>query len=195
MVISRKRVFQNGLILFILFGFAHIGVGAKQPLRPGDAISSESRSGGAVCLGFFSGTREAWAEGEDAKETEVKNQEAEVKAKDAKGENGDYPEEVRDAIERRSARRSELLSWEKKGVIGENMHGQVEIVKRGASKKNNLVALVEQENKDRSVIYAYVAKKDKVPVNETVRFFTRKIQTEAPAKTPIQCFNGEWTVK
>ncbi|QAT16490.1 hypothetical protein BU251_01475 [Candidatus Velamenicoccus archaeovorus] len=193
MPISQRRVFQSGLILFILFGFAHMGVGAKQSIRLGDAVSSEPRSGGAVCLGFFSGVREAWAEGEDAKETEVKNQEAE--AKDAKGESGDYPEEVRDAIERRSARRNELLSWEKKGVIGENMHGHVEIVKRGASKKNNLVALVEQENRDRSAIYAYVAKKDKVSVNETVRFFTRKIQTEAPAKTPIQCFNGEWTVK
>ncbi len=193
MVISQRRVFKRGLILFILIGFAHMGVGAKQPIRPGDAVSPAPQSGGAVCLGFFSDAREAWAEGEDAKETEVKNQEAE--AKDAKGENGDYPGEVRDAIERRSARRNELLSWEKKGVIGENMHGQVEIVKRGFSKKNNLVALVEQENRDRSVIYAYVAKKDKVPVNETVRFFARKIQTEAPAKTPIQCFNGEWTVK
>lgn len=182
MIIFMMRTFQAGFIFFILLGFAQMGISAKQPILIEDMVSSESQPRGASCLGFFSGVREAWAEGEDVK--------------DAESEKEDYPEAVRDAIERRSVRRSELVSWEAKGVIGENMRGQVEIVKRGASKKNkNLVTLVEQENKDRSVIYAYVAEKDKVAVNETARFFSRKIQADAPAKTPIQCLNGEWTVK
>jgi len=137
-----------------------------------DMISSEPKAKGAEQVSLFLlGVKEAWAQVET-----------------------DYPQDVRAAIERRKARRSELISWEAKGAIGENMRGQVELVNR-ATADNSVAGLVEQENRDRSTIYAYVAGKNNASVDETARISAKRIQEDAPSGTPIQSPGGEWTTK
>ncbi len=186
-----RPVFQIGLAFFVLLGCARVSIDTKKPIQVDvkmrvdiyqhvaqdvanieDMISSESKAKGAEQVSlFFLGVREAWAQ-----------------------EEADYPENVRAAIERRKERRSELVSWEARGVIGENMRGQVELV-HGAVADNSVVGLVEQENRDRSIIYAYVAGKNNASVDETAAVFAKRIQADAPSGTPIQSSGGEWTTK
>ncbi len=186
-----RPVLQIGLAFFVLLGCARVSIDTKKPIQVDvkmrvdiyqhvaqdvasieDMISSEPKAKGPEQVSLFLlGVKEAWAQ-----------------------EEADYPENVRLAIERRKERRSELVSWEAKGVIGENMRGQVELVK-GAAADNNASGLVEQENKDRSVIYAYVARKNNASVDETAAIFAKRIQADAPSGTPIQSSGGEWTTK
>jgi uncharacterized protein YdbL (DUF1318 family) len=186
-----RPVFQIGLAFFVLLGCARVSIDTKKPIQVDvkmrvdiyqhvaqdvanieDMISSEPKAKGAEQVSlFFLGVREAWAQ-----------------------EEADYPENVRAAIERRKERRSELVSWEARGVIGENMRGQVELVHRAVA-DNSAVGLVEQENRDRSIIYAYVAGKNNASVDETAAVFAKRIQADAPSGTPIQSSGGEWTTK
>jgi len=185
-----RPAFQIGLIFFVLLGCARVSIDTKKPIQVDvkmrvdiyqhvaqdvanieDMISSEPKTQGAdqVSL-FFLGAKEAWAQ-----------------------EEADYPEDVRAAIERRRERRSELVSWEAKGVIGENMSGQAELVNRAAD--SGAAGLVEQENRDRSIIYTYVAGKNGASVDETAKVSAKRIQEDAPSGTPIQSPSGEWTTK
>jgi len=186
-----RPVFQIGLTFFVLLGCARVSIDTKKPIQVDvkmrvdiyqhvaqdvasieDMISSEPKAKGAEQVSLFLlGVKEAWAQVET-----------------------DYPQDVRAAIERRKARRSELISWEAKGVIGENMRGQVELVNRAAA-DNSVAGLVEQENRDRSTIYAYVAGKNNASVDETARISAKRIQEDAPSGTPIQSPGGEWTTK
>lgn len=186
-----RPAFQIGLTLFVLLGCARVSIDTKKPIQVDvkmrvdiyqhvaqdvasieDMISSEPKAKGAEQVSLFLlGVKEAWAQVET-----------------------DYPQDVRAAIERRKARRSELISWEAKGVIGENMRGQVELVNR-ATADNSVAGLVEQENRDRSTIYAYVAGKNNASVDETARISAKRIQEDAPSGTPIQSPGGEWTTK
>ncbi|MFA5315668.1 MAG: DUF1318 domain-containing protein [Candidatus Omnitrophota bacterium] len=186
-----RPAFQIGLTFFVLLGCARVSIDTKKPIQVDvkmrvdiyqhvaqdvasieDMISSEPKAKGAEQVSLFLlGVKEAWAQVET-----------------------DYPQDVRAAIERRKARRSELISWEAKGVIGENMRGQVELVNRAAA-DNSVAGLVEQENRDRSTIYAYVAGKNNASVDETARISAKRIQEDAPSGTPIQSPGGEWTTK
>lgn len=106
--------------------------------------------------------------------------------------------EVEDAALRRKDRRTELISWEGKGVVGENMSGLVEIRKpEGAT--DALEQLVKSENSDRLIIYQAVAEKNGTSVEEVQKLYAKRLQEDAPSGTPIESLNAagdyEWKIK
>lgn len=101
--------------------------------------------------------------------------------------------DVEQAALRRRDRRSELVSLESKGIVGENKLGLVEI--RNASAADpSAKALVSAENNDRMVIYQGVAKKNGTSVVEVQKMYAARLQQDAPSSTPIEV-GGGWTVK
>ncbi len=110
------------------------------------------------------------------------------------GELSDFPDEVVVAIERRKERRVRIVLLESQGYIGENERGLVDIFDK-ASLDPGRVTMIEEENKDRLVIFEYVAEKNGASVEETGRVFADRIQKDAVAGTPIEESPGEWVVK
>lgn len=105
-----------------------------------------------------------------------------------------YPAKVKEAIENRKLRRDDLVSWESKGAIGENVLGMVEV--RNASLGGQEVAsLVEKENNDRRIIYQHISEKNGAAFDETAKIFGKRIQADAPSGTPIESSPGQWTSK
>ncbi len=109
-------------------------------------------------------------------------------------EEGGYPLEVRDAIERRKLRRDDLVAWEAKGAIGENEGGMVE-VRDSSLGGEEVSSLVEKENKDRRIIYQYVSEKNSATFEDTAKVFGKRIQEDAPVGTPIETTPGQWSKK
>ena len=107
---------------------------------------------------------------------------------------GDYPPDVMAAIERRKGRRGALLQLESQGVVGENASGLV-VLRNPGGAPSSAGSLIEAENRDRKMIYAYVSKKNGASSEETARVFAKRIQADAPRGTPIQAADGHWTVK
>jgi len=102
---------------------------------------------------------------------------------------GSYPSDVQSAIERRKARRQELLALESEGAVGETASGYVVV------KKGNAASLVEEENRDRRMIYQYVASKNQASVDNTGRVFAKRIHEDAPLGTPLESPDGQWAIK
>jgi len=103
----------------------------------------------------------------------------------------DLSPEAESAVARRQSRHNDLLSWEQKGVVGENRSGLVEI--RGS--KNEVVqALVESENNDRMIIYRAVADKNGTSIDAVQSLYAKRLQSNAPSGTPVEGDSG-WSVK
>ena len=107
--------------------------------------------------------------------------------------------EIQEAALRRKGRLSELVSWQEKGVIGENKSGLLEI--RNASASNaSLEEIVKAENKDRMIIYNALAEKNNTTVEEIQKIYAARLQEAAPGGTPIEVLNQstgayEWKAK
>lgn len=116
--------------------------------------------------------------------------------KDAYAQDSFGPEVEKAAYSRRD-RKSELDSWEEKGVIGENKLGMVEI--RGST-DSSTNALIDAENSDRMVIYKAIANKNGISVEEVQKIYAKKLQDGAASGTPVESLNEstgqyEWKVK
>lgn len=106
--------------------------------------------------------------------------------------------EVEEAALRRKDRRSELLSWEGKGAIGENKSGLTEIRDPSAADPS-IQQLVSAENSDRMIIYRAVAAKNNSSVEDVQKLYAKRLQDDAPGGTPIEVLNQsgsyEWKKK
>lgn len=102
--------------------------------------------------------------------------------------------DVEQAALRRRDRRGELLSWESKGIIGENAMGLVE-----ARSGQAPGGLISSENADRMVIYKGIAKKNGTSVEDVQKIYAARLQEDAPAGTPIEAVaeagNRIWKTK
>ena len=119
-----------------------------------------------------------------------------VFVRDAYAQDSFGPEVEKAAYSRRD-RKSELDSWEEKGVIGENKLGMVEIRGSADSSTN---ALIDAENSDRMVIYKAIANKNGISVEEVQKIYAKKLQDGAASETPVESLNEstgqyEWKVK
>ena len=107
--------------------------------------------------------------------------------------------EVEQAALRRKERRPELISWQEKGIIGENRSGLLEIRdSKGANA--SLEQLVKEENTDRMIIYQAVARKNNVSVEEIQKIYAERLQDDAPSGSAIEVLNEatgvyEWVIK
>ncbi len=107
--------------------------------------------------------------------------------------------EVEQAASRRKDRRAEIVSWQSKKVIGENNMGLLE-VRDPASADAGVNDLVGKENSDRMVIYREVARKNGASVEEVQKLYAKRLQSDAPAGTPIEALDAaegqhQWRVK
>lgn len=107
--------------------------------------------------------------------------------------------EVEQAALRRRDRRPALVSWQEKGVIGENKSGLLEI-RDSAKAGEETRALVNAENNDRMVIYQSVARKNGTSVDDVKKLYAKRLQEDAPAGAPIEVFKEanssyEWKIK
>ena len=107
--------------------------------------------------------------------------------------------EVEQAAYNRRDRKPELVSWEEKGVIGENKLGLVEA--RDSGRADSMVnSLINAENSDRMVIYKAIANKNGISVEEVQKIYAKKLQDGADSGTPIESLNEsngqyEWKIK
>ena len=100
------------------------------------------------------------------------------------------PPDAERAAMRRKARYQDLVSAESGGRIGENKSGFVEL--RGEASLNDLVSA---ENSDRMIIYRSIAEKNGATLGEVQKLYANKLQSSAPAGTPIESASGEWLTK
>lgn len=113
----------------------------------------------------------------------------------------DLSPEVEQAALRRKDRHPELAQWQEKGIIGENKSGLVEIRSPQASNSATImISIVNQENLDRMIIYQAIAAKNGTSVEDVQKIYTKRLQTDAPAGTPIEILNNvtskyEWIIK
>ncbi|MGD9015027.1 MAG: DUF1318 domain-containing protein [Candidatus Omnitrophota bacterium] len=98
--------------------------------------------------------------------------------------------EVEQAALRRRDRHAELISWQKKGIIGEDRLGLLDI-RNPQVMDSALLDLVKAENNDRMIIYAQVAEKNNAPVREVQKIYAKRLQDDAPAGTEIEVLNQE----
>jgi uncharacterized protein YdbL (DUF1318 family) len=99
--------------------------------------------------------------------------------------------DVEQAALRRRDRKPSLSKYESSGVVGENRLGLVEIRAAGNA---DAQALVRDENSDRMVIYRAVAQKNSTSVEDVQKLYAKRLQTDAPAGTPIETDAG-WALK
>jgi hypothetical protein len=105
--------------------------------------------------------------------------------------------EVEQAALRRKDRRTDLISWQQKGIIGENKSGLLELRGLGSPEAEKLI---KEENNDRMVIYQAVAKKNGTSVEEVQKLYAKRLQQDAPGGTPIEVLEESsgayaWKVK
>ena len=118
--------------------------------------------------------------------------------KEAYADEGLSPQ-VEQAALRRRDRRSQLFSWEEKGVVGENKAGLAEV--RILDQVNDATQkLIEAENNDRMLIYQAVAVKNGTSVEEVQKLYAKRLHADSPSGTPIEVFNEangsyEWKIK
>lgn len=102
--------------------------------------------------------------------------------------------EVQAVVDSRKARYSQLKALKAQGLVGEDNQGNAVVLGGDASAQQ----LVEEENKDRAVIYDAILKQNKLKASEmpTVRATFAEVQREkADPGEKIQTPDGNWTVK
>jgi len=107
--------------------------------------------------------------------------------------------EVGQAALRRKDRRSALISWQEKGVLGEDRSGLLEI-RNTQNQDSSQEQLVKEENSDRMLIYQAVAKKNNTSLEEVEKLYAKRLQADAPSGTPIEVLNEasgnyQWSIK
>ena len=107
--------------------------------------------------------------------------------------------EVQQAALRRKDRYGEISSLGQQGIIGENKSGLLEI-RNTAGAGPQTKDLVSQENADRMLIYQEIARKNGTSVEDVQKLYAKRLQSDAPAGTPIEIINEssgayEWKLK
>lgn len=98
---------------------------------------------------------------------------------------------AQDIKARMRARLPELVALKADGIIGENNHGYLTILKAPSDKE----ALVTAENNDRRKIYAAIAKKQKTTPALVGQRRALQIAKKAVPGTMIQGRDGQWGPK
>ena len=107
--------------------------------------------------------------------------------------------EVEQAALRRKDRLDKLHGFEKDGIIGENKMGLVEV--RDAARADDPVKqVIDEENKDRMVIYRSIAVKNSTLLDEVQKLYAKRLRNDAPPGAPVETLNEatgayEWKIK
>lgn len=97
---------------------------------------------------------------------------------------------VREAALRRRARLAQIEALQRQGILGESRTGL--LVVRGASSDG--ASLAAQENTDRQIMFNDLARSG-TSADQVGQVFAKRLQSEAPAGTPLESESGSWNVK
>lgn len=89
------------------------------------------------------------------------------------------------------------LSWQEKRQAGMT-NSFAQLIRKLASEIRgdaSLNDLVSAENSDRMIIYRSIAEKNGATLGEVQKLYATKLQSSAPAGTPIELVSGEWLTK
>ncbi len=103
-------------------------------------------------------------------------------------------DEVQSAIESRKARYQAIKDHKRQGLIGENNKGYLTAFSEDSAVKN----LVEQENRDRLIIYKSIVEQKGYPkdaISQIEEVSAQEQRDRAETGEKIQQPSGEWTVK
>ncbi|MBM3253739.1 MAG: DUF1318 domain-containing protein [Candidatus Omnitrophica bacterium] len=103
-------------------------------------------------------------------------------------------DEVQAAIESRKARYQTIKDYKRQGLIGENNKGYLIAFSEDSAVKN----LVEQENKDRLIIYKSIVEQKGYPrdaISQIEDVSAQEQRDRAESGEKIQLENGEWITK
>jgi len=87
---------------------------------------------------------------------------------------------------------SKIDSLKKGGIVGENNHGFLEIRGGGSSEAGTVIT---EENKDREIVYAALAKQTGASAEQVGRARARYISLHSTAGVWIQNERGQWKQK
>lgn len=98
---------------------------------------------------------------------------------------------VADAKQGIAARQSDVAALKQSGALGENNRGLLEV--RGGG--GNAAAVAADENRDRGVLYAEVAKKTGTSADDVGRARAKQIASSSAAGIWVQHEDGSWHKK
>ena len=100
-------------------------------------------------------------------------------------------DDVADAKQHIAARQSDVAALKQSGALGENNRGLLEVRAAGG----NAASVAADENRDRGVLYAEVAKKTGVSADEVGRARAKQIAANSAAGVWLQHDDGSWYKK
>lgn len=100
-------------------------------------------------------------------------------------------DDVSEAKQRIAARQSEVASLKTSGAVGENNRGLLEVRGGGGSS----ATIVADENRDRGVLYAEVAKRTGVSADDAGRARAKQIAANSAPGVWVQKEDGTWQKK
>ena len=187
------------VVLFLLVGCARVRFESKEPIKVDvtmrlDIYQHVAKDAADIEDMISSGDEKKGAAAGNKSVSWLDIQEAYAQEEHERN----FSPDVREAIERRKARREDLYAQESEGVLGENAQGFV-VVRDPSAVDSKTAAMVEEENKDRRIIYQHVAQKNEAGLDDTGRVFAKRIQEKAPSSTPIEVMESsgsfKWTIK
>lgn len=108
-------------------------------------------------------------------------------------------EEIKEAIERRKLRYSQIEELLNEGSIGEDNQGRLQIrQKSNIISSEELKKIVSEENDDRMFIYQSILEQNNLPkeaLGDIQRAFAKERQERVSSGVWIQLPNGEWVRK
>ena len=84
-----------------------------------------------------------------------------------------------------------ILDLKQKGIVGENNRGYLTALRKGEQFR----ALIEAENRDRRIIYEYIARTNGVDLETVERLRAKQIRKRALKGHWIQTPDGKWIKK
>ena len=101
--------------------------------------------------------------------------------------------EVKTSLDNRKARFEQLKALKSAGVVGENNHGYVEVLKDESGAKE----LADSENKDRRMIYKTIEEQNHLSgaIATIEKVFAQVQRDKAGAGDKIQNEQGDWIAK
>lgn len=98
---------------------------------------------------------------------------------------------IREAKARMLKRIPAILELKRKGIVGENNRGFLELIRQDKRAKK----LVEDENRDRRIIYAFISEQQGVSIDVVERLRAKQIRHKARPGEWLQDQTGRWHKK
>ena len=102
-----------------------------------------------------------------------------------------FAQSTKEIMERMDQRLPLIVEMKEKGIIGEDSHGYLAFVSDNKPNQD----IIENENKDRNIIYSLIAKKEDVTLDLIEKYRAKKNAENAKPGELLQNEDGSWYKK